>query len=869
MNTNKLLHRMSPFRSAAVPGRPNIENQMTNRFVFFRSANGGHPTLDIRYWAVLGLIFLLGPLGSLTHAAALTWDPAATGGTAGGSGVWDAASWWSGSDGGWASASDAYFGGTAGTVSLNNPITANNLFFGSTGYLVAGNNTLTLNGGAVNLATGSNATIGAGLAGSGNSGLTLTGAVALVLNGPATYTGPTTVSGGTLWINNSDTTSSITVGLATALGGSGSASSGTATLNSTKGTLAPGYNNAGSLTLGGLNTGLSSDVVSIIVPTVSDATTVPAIDVIGNLSCAGPTKVTFYLNGTLSGSGSIPLLYAGSGISSLSGAKVNQTNISGNGTVTLSENIATGYLYANYSGYTHLVWSGTGSPAGVWATGAQSSPNWLSRLSSTGGSPANFTANQQVVFDDTATGTRIVSVSGSVSPGSVIFNNNSLSYTLTGASGIAGYTSLVMNGSGSVTIANSNGYTGGTTINAGWLNIANASALGGPTTASAYGAFTINGGTIDNTSTGPLILSNYPIAWNAGFVYPGSNPLNLGAGTVTLGSSAAVTLSGSTLTLGGAIGDSGSGYGFIQNGAGVLALLGSSTYSGQTTVNGGTLSLGNGASIDGTSSVNLAANTVLVFNHTDSQTFTSTISGSGGLVQTGNGMVTLASSNTYVGGTAITGGTLALGDPLALQNSTLNLSGSGVLGFGSLTAATLGGLSGSGTLALANTAAAAVTLSVGNNNANTTYSGTLTGPGGLTKTGAGTLWLSASNNFAGTTNVNGGTLGVANAAALQNSAVNVGANTNIVFSVSGTGGTTVASVGGLSGTGNLNLGSAVLTVGANNANSNFPGSLSGGNGLTKAGSGTLVMTGVNTYGGPTVINAGTVRLGNEIVGFGA
>ena len=178
-----------------------------------------------------------------------------------------------------------------------------------------------------------------------------------------------------------------------------------------------------------------------------------------------------------------------------------------------------------------------------------------------------------------------------------------------------------MNGSGAVTIATSNSYTGGTTINAGRLNFANSAALGGPTTASVYGAFTINGGSVNNTSSsGALTLPNYPIAWNAGFVFPGSNPLNLGTGAVTLGNSAAVTLSGSTLTLGGAIGDSGSGYGFAQNGAGVLALLGSSTYSGQTTVNGGTLTLGNGASINGTSGVNLAAaNSVLVFSHTDSR----------------------------------------------------------------------------------------------------------------------------------------------------------------------------------------------------------------------------------------------------------
>ena len=255
------------------------------------------------------------------------------------------------------------------------------------------------------------------------------------------------------------------------------------------------------------------------------------------------------------------------------------------------------------------------------------------------------------------------------------------------------------------------------------------------------------------------------------------------------------------------------------------ALSGSSTYSGPTVVNGGTLSLLNGASINGGapsgSGVNLAAaSTVLVFNHTDSQTFAPTVSGPGGLVQTGGGIVTLANSNTYTGNTAITGGTLALGNPLALQNSTLNTSVSGTLSFGSLTAATLGGLAGPGTLALGNTASAPVTLSVGNNNANTTFSGMMTGPGSLTMIGTGALTLTGTNSFSGTTSASSGTVIVANALALENSTLNIAAGApsgSIVFSVS------AASVGGLSGAGNLNLGAAVLTVGANNASLELSG----------------------------------------------
>ena len=72
----------------------------------------------------------------------------------------------------------------------------------------------------------------------------------------------------------------------------------------------------------------------------------------------------------------------------------------------------------------------------------------------------------------------------------------------------------------------------------------------------------------------------------------------------------------------------------------------------------------------------------------------------------------------------------------------------------------LGGLAGPGTLALANSASSAVALSVGNNSANTTFSGMLQGAGSLTKVGSGTLLLTGSNIYTGATTVNQGILSV-------------------------------------------------------------------------------------------------------------
>ena len=99
-------------------------------------------------------------------------------------------------------------------------------------------------------------------------------------------------------------------------------------------------------------------------------------------------------------------------------------------------------------------------------------------------------------------------------------------------------------------------------------------------------------------------------------------------------------------------------------GPNTLTLTGSNTYTGVTTVSGGTLQVGNGgsgASIGGTSVVNMANNAALIFNHTDSIAFAAPINGSGSLAKMGSGTLTLSKLSTYAGSTVITGGTLKIG----------------------------------------------------------------------------------------------------------------------------------------------------------------------------------------------------------------
>jgi autotransporter-associated beta strand protein len=139
---------------------------------------------------------------------------------------------------------------------------------------------------------------------------------------------------------------------------------------------------------------------------------------------------------------------------------------------------------------------------------------------------------------------------------------------------------------------------------------------------------------------------------------------------------------------------------------------------------------------------------------------------------------------------------------------------------------------------------------------NATLGGPISGLGGLTKTGAGTLTLSGANSYMGATIVDLGTL--------QAGATNVFASTS-PFTIHAGGvldlnsfDQTLASV---SGAGSITLGSATLSTGGDNTNTNYSGGISGTGGLTKIGTGAFTLSGSTTYSGATNVNVGTLQAG--------
>ena len=321
-----------------------------------------------------------------------------------------------------------------------------------------------------------------------------------------------------------------------------------------------------------------------------------------------------------------------------------------------------------------------------------------------------------------------------------------------------------------------------------------------------------------------------------------------------------------------------------------------------TSWSGGTYTNGNDAPFlgDGSGTVTLSGTIEpgsVTVNSASNYTFSGdAIAGSGTLTKDGTGTLTLSATNTYSGGTDILGGTLEFQNNDALGTARIDLGGGGVLQFGvnalNLSEAVraqndagnriirldlAGSNSGtlSGTLDIRRTVAGEFDIDVGTDDT-LTVTGTIEsqtpGGAGLTKEGDGQLNLSTANSYTGGTTVNGGTVGLQNGG-LSSGPLTVNGGYVRVAAHDGFDNLTVTE---LSGTGGLiAVGRRTFTVNQS-TDTTYAGIIQNDNGvngnsptaLTKSGTGTLTLSGLNTYNGTTTINGGALQVDGALFNEG-
>lgn len=320
-------------------------------------------------------------------------------------------------------------------------------------------------------------------------------------------------------------------------------------------------------------------------------------------------------------------------------------------------------------------------------------------------------------------------------------------------------------------------------------------------------------------------------------------------------------------------------------------------------VNGGTFEIGGNAIHNGsaTNQMVLANGTVFRYSSSSVVSFRSgTIQGLGSVQITSGGLALTNTGNSYTGTTTLSGGTLTVaalangGSASSIgqsSNAAANLVfGGGTLQYAGSTATvtdrqfTIGSgatldasgtspaavvnFSNTGAVAFGGTSPRTLTLTGSNAGANTLAAaiGDNVGATAIVKSGTGSWTLTGTNTYSGSTTISAGTLEVAVGAAIGDaSAVSIANAAGARLLVSSN--ETIGSLaGGGSSGGEVSLGFNTLTVGDATSTA-FAGTISGAAGsLVKRGSGTLAIAGTNTYGGPTSVVAGTLRVNGAIAG---
>ncbi len=347
--------------------------------------------------------------------------------------------------------------------------------------------------------------------------------------------------------------------------------------------------------------------------------------------------------------------------------------------------------------------------------------------------------------------------------------------------------------------------------------------------------------------------------------------------------------SASNYTVSATIGGTGMVY---KLGSGAVSLTGNNTYTGQTTVAAGTLTIGGSGLLGGGNyATNLVDNGLLNYASSVAQTNSGVIFGGGDLLASGSGTLTLMGNNTYYGMTTVTGGVLRIQNANALGGTTFGTvvaAGAALEVAGGITFAaetldlrgTLSSQTGTNTYAGIIWPQDGSSFDVGSGSLLIVSSVTAnTGTNAFfSKTGAGTLRFTGDPNPVGTFTVAGGIVELQQSSGNTDCPIFINPGAMLREITAGNLGDYFIQAdgtldmqgtdqfGGLGGSGLVTNGSAsavTVTVGGNNQSGVFSGVIRNGAGtlsVAKTGSGVQTLSGTNTYSGGTTLSGGQLNI---------
>ncbi len=620
------------------------------------------------------------------------------------------------------------------------------------------------------------------------------------------------------------------------------------------------------------------------------------------------------------GSGGQATVVSNGGTVDISGLKTGATvggatttieSLSGSGSITLGGN----FLQLGVAQFDNTEYDGTISGTGGIQLGSNNSYTILTLTGTNTYSGGTTLYNGDAIISNGSalgTGTITDPYSGEIDftqtlmLANNIVNNDSdfflyaysgATVTLTG--NISGNGNLEISGddgSDTLVLSGNNTYTGTTTLDNGTLQIASGSNLGlGPlivtrdsmlriTSSSTVGQDIELGGTLTadtqaNNVTFSGVLSDYDerIVDNLALVrsdiiceddgcgegFTGGSLLKVGTGTLTLTNDN--TYTGGTTIQQGVISissptnlnDSGTNGGLTFTGGTLRTTAPMTLVEGiQIGTGGGTIDTdGNDVTLAGTISDYVAYTAPQIFQSFALVRSDDVVDGEGDgtpnpLTKTGLGTLTITGDNTYTGGTVINQGVVSISDPTNINDS------------GTFYGLTFGG----GTLRTTASMSLeeGITLNSGGGTFDTQgntvdLDGAIVdgdGPGSLTKTGTGTLFLNNSGNtYSGGTTVNQGTVALGTDNAAGSGPLFVAANAtfdHVQYD---------QTVSSLAGAGVVTSNSGTLTINGS-ASTIFSGSIQGTGDLVKDGTGMLTLDGVSTFEGVTTVSGGTLEVGD-------